>query len=46
MLNRVGSLEATTVFDTSTLEYPITMPMIGLGQMSRLNVRCLPIYNM
>ena len=24
-------------------EYPITLPMVGIGQMSRLSARCLPI---
>jgi len=43
VLNRVESTEysrATTVVYTH--EYPITLPMVGTGQMSRLNARCLP----
>ena len=42
--NRVESTaysRATTVVHTH--EYPITLPMVGTGQMSKLNVRCLPI---
>ena len=26
-----------------TQEHPITMPMVGAGQMPMLNARCLPI---
>ena len=44
VLTRVESTEyswATTVVYTQ--EYPTTLPMVGIGQMSRLNARCLPI---
>ena len=44
MLNRVVSPEiprATTVVHTQ--EYPITLLMVGSGQLSRLNAGCLPI---
>ena len=44
MLNRVESTDysrATTVVHTH--EYPITLHMVGIGQMSRPNARCLPI---
>ena len=44
MLNRVESIEfsrATTIVYTQ--QYPLTLPMVGMGQMSRLNARCLPI---
>jgi len=34
------SQETTLVY---TQEYPITLPMVGIGQRSRLNARCLPI---
>ena len=44
MLNRVESTEysraSTAVY---THEYPITLPMVGIGQMSRFNDSCLPI---
>ena len=42
MLNRIESTEywgATTVVDTQ--EYPLILPMVGTGQMSGLNARCL-----
>jgi len=29
-----------------TQQYPITLPMVGTGQMSRLNTRCSPIDTM
>ena len=44
MLNRVERPEysqATTLVYTQ--EYPITLTMVGTGQMSRLNARWLPI---
>jgi len=44
VLNRVERPEysqATTVVYTQ--EYPITLTMVGTGQMSRLNARWLPI---
>ena len=44
MLNQVESTEysqATTVVYTH--EYPITLPMDGTGQLSRLNARCLTL---
>jgi len=44
MLNRVESTDysrATTVVHTHA--YPITLHMVGIGQMSRSNARCLPI---
>jgi len=44
VLNQVESTEysrATTVVYTQ--EYPITVHTVGIGQMSRLNARCLPI---
>jgi len=36
------SRETTLVY---TQEYPLTQSMFGIGQMSRLNARCLPIGN-
>ena len=33
------NVETTVVY---TEEYPITLPMVGTGQMSRLNALCLP----
>jgi len=44
VFNRVENTEysrAMTVVYTH--EYPITLPMGGTGQMSRLNAHCLPI---
>jgi len=44
VLNRVENTEyprANTVVYTQ--EFPITVPMVGIGRMSRLNARCLPI---
>jgi len=44
VLNRGESTEfsrAITVIQTQ--EYPITLPVIGTGQMLRINARCLPI---
>jgi len=44
VLNRVESTEfSQETTDVYTQEYPITLPMVGTGQMSRLNARCLPI---
>ena len=46
MLNPVKSTEYSR--ETSlvyTQEYPITLSMFGIGQMPRLNARCLPIVN-
>ena len=47
MLNRVESTEysrATTIVHTQ--ENPITLLLVGIGQCSRRNARCLPItYN-
>ena len=43
MLNRVESTEYSWATTVVTHEYPITLPMDGIGQMSRLNARCLPI---
>ena len=43
-LNRIESTElsrATTVVYTQ--EYPIILPVVGIGQMSRLNARGLPL---
>ena len=44
MLNRV---QGTDISRASTgvyiQEYPITLHMVGIGQRSRLNARCLPI---
>jgi len=33
----------TSNYDVYTHEYPITLPMDGTGQLSRLNACCLPI---
>ena len=44
MLNRVEStafLRETTVVYTN--EYPFTLPMVGIGQLSTLNAGCLSI---
>jgi len=44
VLNRVEStafLRETTVVYTN--EYPFTLPMVGIGQLARLNASCLPI---
>ena len=44
MLNQIDSTEysrATTIVYIQ--EYPITLSMVGIGRMSRLNARCLPI---
>jgi len=44
VLNHIESTEisrASTVVYTHV--YPITLPMDGTGQMSRLNAHCLPI---
>jgi len=45
-LNRVENTEysqATTCTVVYTQEYPITLHMVGIGQMSSLNAHCLPI---
>jgi len=44
VLNRVESIgysRATTVVYTH--EYPIILSLVGIGQMSKLNARCLPV---
>jgi len=41
LLNRVESTGFFTVVYTQ--EYPITLPMVGIGQMSMLSIRCLPM---
>jgi len=44
VLNRVESTDYTrTKTVVYTQEYPITRPMVGIGPMSMLNARCLPI---
>ena len=44
MLNRVESTECSRTTTIVYLhEYHITLPVVGTGQMSRLNARCLPI---
>ena len=44
MLNRIESTEVLRAISTVvyTHEYPITLHMVGIGQMSRPNARCLP----
>jgi len=41
-LKRTEYSQATTVVYTH--QYPITLPMVGTSQMSRLNAHCLPIW--
>ena len=43
MLNRVERTKYARATVVYTQEYPITLLIVGLGQMSRLNARCLPI---
>ena len=44
MLNRVESTEYSQVTTlVHTQEYPITLPVVGIGQLTRLNARCLSI---
>jgi len=44
VLNRVESTEYSQVNTVVyTQEFPITVPMVGIGRMSRLNARCLPL---
>ena len=40
-IERIEYSKATTVVYTQ--QYPLTLPMVGIGQMSRHNAPCLPI---
>ena len=43
MLNRVEGTEYSRVNTVVyTQKYPITVPMVGIGRMAKLNARCLP----
>ena len=44
MLNHFESTEyLQATIDVYTQEYPITLPVVGIGQMSWLNAHCSPI---
>ena len=46
MFNRVKRTKLTRATTVDyTQEYPITLTMDGIDQMSRLNARCLPLVN-